>query len=116
VFPVDRSLYADVSTRFDLKVATARVAFEVVGQGPLYVARPGVMTLYEIAVVAVHHADQVRQAARRAWMQILSEAGRRAHHVADHVGQLDRVIFQQTGLQTTGVFSSVHGCTAGLFR
>jgi hypothetical protein len=69
---VDGLLHADVRAGFELQVASLRLRFELIGQRALDIARARVVALDQVAVVAVHHADQVREARGGQWMKARS--------------------------------------------
>lgn len=62
---VDPGLHGDVRPRLELQIAFPRLGAVVREQCPLDVHGVGVMALDEIAVVAVHRADEMGQPAGR---------------------------------------------------
>jgi len=71
---VDPLLNGNVRFGFKLKVALLRVVAVVIRQCPLDIHRMGVVALDQVAVVAIHGTDQIRQGLERA----LGEASTKA--------------------------------------
>src|SRR5688572_21303245 len=60
---IDPFLYFDMCYCFELQIARLRLVAEVVSKSALNVDRVGVMSLDQVAVVAVHRANHLRQRA-----------------------------------------------------
>lgn len=72
---VDCSLDDDMGSRFQSK--RAGLFFELgSGERALYISRACVVAFDQIRVIAVHHADEVREFRRAVRVQPLSQLGR----------------------------------------
>ena len=79
-------LDADVRARFDLKVS-ATASVQIVNQRSLDVAGPGVVALDQVAVVAVHDRNELRQASCRTGVKPRTQCDRALDQLDDGVRQ-----------------------------
>jgi hypothetical protein len=79
-------LDADVRARFDLKVS-ATASVQIIDQRSLDVARPGVVALDQVAVVAVHDRNELRQASCRTGVKPRTQGARALDQFDDGVCQ-----------------------------
>jgi hypothetical protein len=70
---VDGLLNANVRACLELQIAPVALFFELIGERSLDIARASVVTLDQIAVVTIHHADQIRETAGSTRMEPRSE-------------------------------------------
>jgi hypothetical protein len=76
-----------VGTCFELEVASRVIRVEIICECTLDVARARVVSLDEVAVVAIHQANEIRQARRACRVQASTERRGRSNEVGDDVGQ-----------------------------
>src|SRR2546430_16083740 len=77
-----------------LEIAPLAIGVELAGERALDVLGSRVMSIDEIAVVAVHDAHESGEIRRRARMQRMAESGGCSGKLGDGVGQGFRYLFQ----------------------
>lgn len=70
---VKLSLHLDMRSRLDLEVASRVVIVEIALQCPFDIGRSCVVPFDQVAVVAVHHADEIGETGSSLWVQTAAE-------------------------------------------
>jgi hypothetical protein len=91
---VDRALDVNMRGSLTLEIAASPVCVQILGQGPLNVARPGYMPLNQVAVVAIGETEQVGKTGGCSRMKLPLQACRPPDEVRYQVSQLLRNGFQ----------------------
>ena len=95
---VDCPLHCNVGTRLELKTTPGRFGLQLVEKGSLDVEWPRVVPFDEVAVIAVHQANQVREAPSACGMKSTAERRPRRSYRREQIGEPFGVAGELAGL------------------
>ncbi len=85
---INPPLYLDMRFGFELQISFSQIRAVVVLQRSFDVDRMGIVAFDQIAVVAIHRADQIRQRSHNSFGQASPEPGRLGCQLDGQIGEL----------------------------